>query len=231
MPSQSQFTAPLSEVEADPSAHYEPDSMATEETFDDQVVGKAMETDESEKPLPPSATSSSSKRKRVRFDLPSEAPETPEPVGRRYRKLRCIDNDIKREKKRALMLDADETNVDTRKRKKLTSPPPTPSPVPQQSSDAHDMKAEDDAVNDAELMLESQGEPQPQQKRRPGPVYYHMRLRERLARRDAATLSAPNQEGDKHHGTLSPPSLYAPPTLPAALAALKVADEDQVPES
>lgn len=153
----------------------------------------------------------------------------------RYRKLRCINNDIKREKKRAVMFDAEEMDVVTKKRKEFKSPPPSPppspSPVPQQIPDAVVMNAEDGTDEGLDLKSEAQDEAQEKQKRRRGPVYYHMKLRERLAQRDAATSSSLNQEGVSQLEEVVRPSLFAPPTLPEALSACRISDEDQLPES
>ncbi|KAK8021617.1 hypothetical protein PG990_006755 [Apiospora arundinis] len=222
MPSVSQFPAIPSEVETS-SAHHERTEMAAEQPLHDQVVGEAMNNDEGKQSLPPSSTPSSAKRKRVRFDLLSETPDSPEPVVRRYRKLRCIDNDIKREKKRSSMFDGDETAVTTKKRKTLKSPPPSPlsspSLAPEQIDDADVLPAEAGTMEGMERKSEAQDEPQQQQSRRRGPVYYHMKLRERLVQRDAATSSAPSHDDEPEHEQLDRLSLYAPPVLPAELAA------------
>ncbi|KAK8055624.1 hypothetical protein PG993_000851 [Apiospora rasikravindrae] len=195
-----------------------------------EAVCEAINDDDVTRPESPrEAPSPTLSGPQAAVDRPLVA-QAPIPLLPRHRKLRCIDNDIKREKR-----SLSEFWEDTLESKESwdAEHETKRGRFAREISDAAAIKAEIGMEEGLKLEQKEQaGSPRPHGRRRLGPVFYHRRLRERLAKRDGVLHlqgHAVKEESEpRHEETAQQPSTEQP-YIPRALAAVRHPGKDYGP--
>ncbi|KAK8140169.1 hypothetical protein PG984_000235 [Apiospora sp. TS-2023a] len=121
----------------------------------------------------------------------------PRPILCQRRKLRKVDNDIKREKKRKrVRFDDEETDA---KRIKVEKSQPSSMSATEQPQKKAIIKRKNHSNGDTNPKLVEQIESESEQgtKKRLGPLHYYTKLRERLAARDGLAYNSSNDAMDE----------------------------------
>ncbi|KAK7941333.1 uncharacterized protein PG986_013720 [Apiospora aurea] len=212
-----------------------------------KAVSKALDDDSDTMYLatpsgPPSPASSAT-------ETEVDPPRAPSPVFPRHRKLRCIDNDIKREKRAISESQDDEVKVEdedwdvepySKKKKVAGSSPPSTSKTEKIPGGTISTKTESGSESGSAEKRpkpkeeEQAGPPQCHGRKRVGTVFFYRRLRERLARRDEALRSqdhAVKKESEPQQEEPAQQPSTEQPYIPRALAAVRHPDKEYKPST